>query len=75
MTRALRRLASRKRNEDALEAIITEWTSKRRVVDVVDVLQAAGVAAGACADNKYLARIRISQRASTGLSSSIPKSV
>ena len=47
-------LASRKRNEDALEAIVTEWTSQRRVVDVVDALQAAGVAAGACADNKYL---------------------
>jgi benzylsuccinate CoA-transferase BbsF subunit len=48
-------LAARKRNENALEAIITEWTSKRHVADVVTVLQAAGVAAGACADNKYLA--------------------
>ncbi len=47
-------LAARKRNEDELEAIITEWTSKRRVAYVVDTLQAAGVAAGACADNKYL---------------------
>src|SRR5260370_38892584 len=47
-------LASRKRNEDALEAIVTEWTSRRSVAEVVDTLQAAGVAAGACADNKYL---------------------
>lgn len=47
-------LAARKQNEDALEAVITEWTSKRRVAYVVDTLQAAGVAAGACADNKYL---------------------
>ena len=54
MTRALRRLASRKLNEDALEAIITEWTLQRRVTDIVAVLQAANVAAGACADNKYL---------------------
>lgn len=48
-------LADRKRNEDVLEAIINEWTSTRRVADVVESLQAAGVAASACADNKYLA--------------------
>jgi crotonobetainyl-CoA:carnitine CoA-transferase CaiB-like acyl-CoA transferase len=47
-------LAARKQNEDALEAIITEWTSRRRVADVVKELQNAGVAAGACADNKYI---------------------
>ncbi|MGC1677843.1 MAG: CoA transferase [Candidatus Binataceae bacterium] len=47
-------LAARKQNEDELEKIITEWTAKRRVAYVVDTLQAAGVAAGACADNKYL---------------------
>jgi benzylsuccinate CoA-transferase BbsF subunit len=47
-------LASRKQNEDALEAIITEWTSRRRVADVVAELQNAGVAAAACADSKYL---------------------
>ncbi|HUY39172.1 MAG TPA: CoA transferase [Candidatus Binataceae bacterium] len=47
-------LAARKQNEDELEKIITEWTVKRRVAYVVDTLQAAGVAAGACADNKYL---------------------
>jgi len=48
-------LAARKRNENELEAIITEWTSKRHVADIVAALQAAGIAAGACADNKYLA--------------------
>ena len=47
-------LAARKQNEDALEAIITKWTSSRRVADVVTELQKAGVAAGACADSKYL---------------------
>lgn len=47
-------LAARKQSEDALEAIITEWTSTRRVADAVTVLQAAGVASGACADSKYL---------------------
>ena len=47
-------LASRKRNEDALEEIVTGWTSRRSVAEAVDTLQAAGVAAGACADNKYL---------------------
>jgi crotonobetainyl-CoA:carnitine CoA-transferase CaiB-like acyl-CoA transferase len=48
-------LAARKQNEDAMEAIITEWTSRRRVADVVTELQNAGVAAGACADSKYIA--------------------
>ena len=47
-------LAARKQNEDALEAIITEWTSQRRVANVVTELQNAGVAAGACADSKYI---------------------
>jgi benzylsuccinate CoA-transferase BbsF subunit len=47
-------LAARKQNEDALEAIITEWTSRRRVADVVTELQNAGVAASACADSKYI---------------------
>ena len=47
-------LAARKQNEDALEAVITEWTSTRRMADVVKELQAAGVAASACADSKYL---------------------
>jgi crotonobetainyl-CoA:carnitine CoA-transferase CaiB-like acyl-CoA transferase len=47
-------LKARKQNEDALEEIITEWTSTREVKDVVEHLQAGGVAAGAVADNKYL---------------------
>jgi len=47
-------LAARKRNEDALEAIVSEWTATRKVADVVTALQAAGVAAGACADSKYV---------------------
>jgi len=47
--------ADRKRNEEALEAIISEWMSARRVREAVETLQAAGVAASACADNKYLA--------------------
>jgi benzylsuccinate CoA-transferase BbsF subunit len=47
-------VTARKQNEDALEAIITQWTSTRRVVDAVTALQAAGVAAGACADSKYI---------------------
>src|SRR5579863_4346607 len=45
---------ARKENEDALEAIVSAWTATRRVAYVVDTLQAAGVAAGACADSKYL---------------------
>ncbi|HYB89674.1 MAG TPA: CoA transferase [Candidatus Binataceae bacterium] len=48
-------LAARHANEDELEAIITAWTSTRKLADVVTTLQAAGVAASACADNKYLA--------------------
>jgi benzylsuccinate CoA-transferase BbsF subunit len=47
-------LAARKKNEDEAEAIITQWTSTRRVAYVVELLQSAGVAATACADNKYL---------------------
>jgi benzylsuccinate CoA-transferase BbsF subunit len=46
--------AARKKNEDEAEAIITQWTSTRRVAYVVELLQSAGVAAAACADNKYL---------------------
>ncbi|HXW84617.1 MAG TPA: CoA transferase, partial [Candidatus Binataceae bacterium] len=47
-------LAARKQNEDELESIINAWTSTRTVRDVVTALQAAQVASGACADNKYL---------------------
>ncbi len=48
-------LAARKKHEDELEAIITEWTSTRRAADVAATLQRAGVATAVCADNKYLA--------------------
>jgi benzylsuccinate CoA-transferase BbsF subunit len=47
-------LAARKANEDALEALITEWTLPQRFDDVAAKLQAAGVAAAPVADNKYL---------------------
>jgi benzylsuccinate CoA-transferase BbsF subunit len=47
-------LASRKQNEDDLESIVTAWTSTRRVADIVAELQAANIAAAACADNKYI---------------------
>jgi len=47
-------LAARKQNEDALEAIVSQWTATRKIAYVVETLQAAGVAAGACADSKYL---------------------
>jgi|SRR5208282_790628 len=49
-----RTLQARKANEDELEAIITEWTTPQYVGDAAQKLQAAGVAAAACADNKYL---------------------
>jgi benzylsuccinate CoA-transferase BbsF subunit len=45
---------ARKANEDELEAIVTEWTLPQRFDDVARKLQAAGVAAAPCADNKYL---------------------
>lgn len=47
-------LAARKANEDQLEALITGWTLSQRFDDVARRLQAAGVAAAPCADNKYL---------------------
>ena len=43
-------LADRKRNEDALDAEIAEWTSKRAPMDAARVLQSAGVAAGPVMD-------------------------
>ncbi|MGH7814202.1 MAG: CaiB/BaiF CoA transferase family protein [Candidatus Binataceae bacterium] len=46
--------AARKKNEDALDAIIAGWTKDKRVAEVVAQLQASGVSATACADNKYL---------------------
>jgi crotonobetainyl-CoA:carnitine CoA-transferase CaiB-like acyl-CoA transferase len=47
-------LAARKANEDQLEALITGWTLPQRFDEVARKLQAAGVAAAPCADNKYL---------------------
>jgi len=47
-------LAARKHNEDALEALIQQWTSARTVEDVIDILVKANVAVGAVADNRYL---------------------
>ena len=43
-------LADRKRNEDALDALIAEWTSARAPMDAARALQAAGVAAGPVMD-------------------------
>lgn len=47
-------LAARKANEDELEALISGWTLPQRFDEVARKLQAAGVAAAPCADNKYL---------------------
>jgi len=47
-------LSARKTNEDELEAIITQWTSAQKFDEVAVKLQAIGVAAAPCADNKYL---------------------
>jgi crotonobetainyl-CoA:carnitine CoA-transferase CaiB-like acyl-CoA transferase len=47
--------AARKRNERELDAIITQWTSKRDRWDVTRVLQTAGVAAFPSMSNKDLA--------------------
>ena len=41
---------SRLRNQDGLDVRIAEWTSERGHVDVMEALQAAGVAAGAVLD-------------------------
>jgi crotonobetainyl-CoA:carnitine CoA-transferase CaiB-like acyl-CoA transferase len=50
-------LAARKANEDQLEALVTAWTLPQRFDDVARKLQAAGVAAAPCADNKYLCEV------------------
>src|SRR5262249_36676060 len=47
-------LDARKANEDELETIITEWTRPQTFDEVAKKLQAAGVAAAPCADNRYL---------------------
>lgn len=48
-------LAARKANEDALEALIGEWTAERRDADVAATLQAAGVPADVSMTNRDLA--------------------
>jgi benzylsuccinate CoA-transferase BbsF subunit len=40
---------SRLRNADALDALVEDWTSRREPVEVMNTLQAAGVAAGVVA--------------------------
>jgi benzylsuccinate CoA-transferase BbsF subunit len=47
--------AARKQNEDALESIVTSWTSQRSPQQATEILQAAGIAAFTCAANKDLA--------------------
>ncbi len=47
-------LEARKRNEDELEAIVTQWTSARSAHDAEAALHEAGVAASVCANNKDL---------------------
>ena len=49
-----RTLAARKANEDELEAIVTQWTLPQKFDEAAKKLQAAGVTAAPCADNKYL---------------------
>ena len=49
-------LAARKANEDALEAVVTEWTVTRSVEDIVRSLQAAGIPAFASMSNENLSR-------------------
>jgi crotonobetainyl-CoA:carnitine CoA-transferase CaiB-like acyl-CoA transferase len=48
-------LAARKRNEDALEGIVAEWTATRAPDDATAALQAAGIPAYASARNQDLA--------------------
>jgi len=45
-------LSSRKQNEDELDKIVEEWTVKHSPQEVMDLMQASGVAAGAVADAK-----------------------
>lgn len=51
-------LAARKKNEDELEAIITQWTSSRSAAECTDILQKADVAAFVCSTNKDVAEDR-----------------
>jgi benzylsuccinate CoA-transferase BbsF subunit len=47
-------LQSRKENEDELEKLITEWTEKHSAEEVMQIMQAAGVAAGVVQDARDL---------------------
>lgn len=48
------RLADRKRHEDALEAVISDWTRNRTPEDATDLLQAAGVGAHTASNSEDL---------------------
>jgi crotonobetainyl-CoA:carnitine CoA-transferase CaiB-like acyl-CoA transferase len=55
--------ASRKQNEDELDAIITRWTSQRDRWEATEILQRAGVAAMPTLSNKDLAHdLHLKQR-------------
>lgn len=47
-------LLERKRNEDELERLISEWTSKRTAEEVMTTLQAVGVEAGVVKNTKEM---------------------
>jgi benzylsuccinate CoA-transferase BbsF subunit len=47
-------LESRQQNVDALDALVDAWTSQRKAEDVMELLQAAGVAAGVVQDARDL---------------------
>ena len=46
-------LLNRKKNEELLDRLIGEWTKKREPVDVMNLMQAAGVPAGLAETNEY----------------------
>lgn len=46
-------LLARKEHEEELDKLVGEWTKKREAVDVMNLLQAAGVAAGLAETNEY----------------------
>jgi benzylsuccinate CoA-transferase BbsF subunit len=50
--------AARKKNEDELEGIITQWTSARTAAECTDILQRADVAAFTCSTNKDVSEDR-----------------
>ncbi|MBI2849809.1 MAG: CoA transferase [Chloroflexi bacterium] len=46
-------LLARKANEGELDKLVSEWTKTRDQVDVMNLMQAAGVPAGLCETNEY----------------------